>query len=198
MKQILTIGLTILIIFVGFIQKDKMMTWIHQGGAVAVIICIVFVAILVFFPIIPYPVLAATIGSIFGVFIGVSISLVGVMVGTMIMFILFRYGFQELARKILTKYPTMKEYESFFERNAFVAILYSRLIPIVPSQVVTIVSALSKVKWSTFFVATCIGKIPAAVTFTFAGSVFEGSKRLSISIFVLYFLILMLTASIHI
>jgi len=158
---------------------------------------LVFVAVLVFFPVVPYPVLAGTIGSIFGVSLGVSISLVGIMVGTMTMFLLARYGFHDLGRKMLVKYPTVQDYESFFERNAFAAIIYARLIPVIPAPLVTVISALSKVKWGIFFTATFIGKIPAVVTFTFAGSIFEGSKGLSIGIFAIYFLVILTAVYFH-
>ncbi|WP_167578702.1 TVP38/TMEM64 family protein [Jeotgalibacillus proteolyticus] len=194
MKQITAVGFSLAIILLVIFYKDLMLDWIYIGGSFAVIASIAFVAMLIFFPIIPYPVLAGTIGSLFGVAVGVFTSLTGIMIGTMAMFFLSRYGFRKNAQKALDKTVKLKQFELLFEKNAFLAILFARFIPIFPAPLITIVSALSKVRWSIFFIATFLGKLPAVLTLTFAGSIYEGSKWTSIGIFGLYFLILTIAA----
>jgi uncharacterized membrane protein YdjX (TVP38/TMEM64 family) len=197
MRQWFTVLIAILLISIGFTQKDLLLAWIQNGSLISIFISIIFVSILVFFPVVPYPVLAGIIGSVFGVWVGMTISFIGIMLGTMIMFYLSRYGFQQLAQKYLEKYPKVKEYESYFEKNAFLGILFVRLIPVVPSPIVNILSGLSYIKWYAFFTATFLGKIPAVVTFTFAGSVFEDNKWLSFMIYGTYFLIISIVVLTH-
>jgi uncharacterized membrane protein YdjX (TVP38/TMEM64 family) len=190
MRKWFTVLIAILLILIVFTQKELLLDWIQNGSLISVFISIIFVSILVFFPVVPYPVLAGSIGSVFGVWVGMTISLIGIMFGTMIMFYLSRYGFQQPAQKYLEKYPKVKEYEAYFAKNAFLGILFVRLVPVVPSPVVNILSGLSHIKWYAFFIATFLGKIPAVVTFTFAGSVFEDNKWLSFMIYGTYFLII--------
>ena len=125
------------------------------------------------------------------------VSLIGITIGTLIMFWMARYGFQDWAQKSLQKYPRAKEYESYFEKNAFIGILIMRLVPVIPSPVVNILCGISKVRSFTFIGASLIGKMPSVIIFTLAGSVFEDSKVISISIYAAYFLIIMTLILVH-
>ncbi|TYS18128.1 TVP38/TMEM64 family protein [Rossellomorea vietnamensis] len=197
MKQLFSLVLSGLIIFMGFTQKEIMLDLIQEGGGIAGVVSILFVAVLVFFPFIPYPVLAGILGSVAGVVNGTLISLIGILIGTTLMFYLSRYGFQSWSQRMLTKYPKAIEYERYFEKNAFLGILFVRLLPVVPSPVVNVLSGISKVNFLVFVFATLLGKLPAIFTFTIAGSIFEGNRLLSISIYGVYFLIIAAAASMH-
>ncbi|WP_168412983.1 TVP38/TMEM64 family protein [Bacillus salacetis] len=197
MKQSLSLSLSAIIIIMGINQKEQMIELVHGGGGLAVIISIFFVAVLVFFPIIPYPVLAGVIGSVAGVVNGTLISLTGIFMGTTLMFYLSRYGFRDWSQGVLNKYPKVKDYERSFERNAFLGLLFVRLLPVIPSPIVNILSGMSKVNFFVFLTATLAGKLPAVITFTLAGSVFAGDRLLSISIYGVYFLLIVSGASIY-
>lgn len=189
-KKITTIVLTLIVIYVGFTQKNTLLDLIHSKSILAAMIAILFVAILVFFPVVPYIVLAGMIGSVFGIWLGIVISLIGIGLGIMIMFILSRYCFQEWTQSYLKKYPKIQEFESLFEQNAFIGILLARVIPVIPSPIINIISGLSKVNWTTFLSASLIGKLPTIFIFTIAGSFIGGQKWISIIIYVVYFLVI--------
>jgi uncharacterized membrane protein YdjX (TVP38/TMEM64 family) len=190
MKIIFPITLSIIILFLGIYQKDLLLDTVKSDSQWAILISIIFVAILVFFPVVPYVVLVGMIGSVFGIWLGTGISLVGIGLGIMIMFMLSRYGFQERTQSYLEKCPKIKEYESLFEQNAFIGILLARVIPVIPSPIINIISGLSKVKWTTFLSASLIGKLPAIFIFTIAGSLIGDQKWISIVIYVVYFLVI--------
>lgn len=191
-KRIISICILLFIIAVGFLQKDELLHLVKQGGTISIFISMLLVAICVFFPVIPFPVLAGVIGAVFGAAQGVWISLAGAMVGTIGFFLLSRYGFRDFAEEKLTKYPKVREYEDFLNRNSFVAILTCRLIPIIPAPVVNIISGLSHVKWSTFFIASALGKIPNILILTYAGSIFSKNKLYSFGIYGSYLLVIFL------
>jgi uncharacterized membrane protein YdjX (TVP38/TMEM64 family) len=109
------------------------------------------------------------IGSVFGIWLGTGLSLIGIGLGTMVMFFLARYGFQDLTQSYFKKYPKIQEYESWFEQNAFIGFLLARVKPIKPSPIINILSGLSKVKWTIFISASLVGKLPAIFIFTLAG-----------------------------
>jgi uncharacterized membrane protein YdjX (TVP38/TMEM64 family) len=191
-KKILSISLLFIIIAIGFLQKDELLTLIKSGGIFSIFISMLFVAICVFFPVIPFPVLAGVIGGVFGTTQGVIVSLTGAMAGTMGFFFLSRYGFRDYAQSKIMKYPKVQEYEDFLNRNSFVAILTCRLIPIIPAPVVNIICGLSNVNWLIFFTASTIGKIPNILILSFAGASFSSNKLFSFGLYGGYILILIL------
>jgi uncharacterized membrane protein YdjX (TVP38/TMEM64 family) len=191
-KRILSISLLLIVIAIGFFQKDELLTLIKAGGVASILISMLFVSICVFFPVIPFPVLAGVIGGVFGTTQGVIVSLTGAMAGTMGFFFLCRYGFRDYAQSKLMKYPKVQEYEDFLNRNSFVAILTCRLIPIIPAPVVNILCGLSNVNWLIFFTASTIGKIPNILILSYAGASFSSNKLFSFCLYGGYILILVL------
>jgi uncharacterized membrane protein YdjX (TVP38/TMEM64 family) len=189
-KRILSIGILLFIIAIGIIQKDELLHLVKQGGALSILISMLLVAICVFFPVIPFPVLAGTIGAVFGTSQGMIVSLTGAMAGTMAFFFLSRYGFRDYAQQKLMKFPKVQEYDEFLNKNSFVAILTCRLIPIIPAPVVNIVCGLSHVKWLTFFTASLIGKIPNILLLSYAGALFSNNKLYSFGIYGVYLVII--------
>ncbi|NYE06658.1 putative membrane protein YdjX (TVP38/TMEM64 family) [Bacillus niacini] len=195
-KRILSISLLVIVIAIGFLQKDELILLIKEGGILSILISMLFVAICVFFPVIPFPVLAGVIGGVFGTTQGVFVSLTGAMAGTMAFFFLSRYGFWDYAQSKLMKYPKVQEYEEFLNRNSFVAILTCRLIPIIPAPVVNIICGLSKVNWLTFFTSTTIGKIPNILILSYAGASFTSNKLFSFGLYGSYILVVFIIYSI--
>jgi len=191
-KRILSLGILLIIIAIGYSQKDTLLHLINEGGSLSILISMLFVAICVFFPILPFPVLAGTIGAVFGTTQGLFISLTGAMIGTIGFFFLSRYGFRDFAQQKLMKYPKFQDYEGFLDRNSFIAILMSRLIPVIPAPVVNIICGLSKVNWLIFFSASIIGKIPNVLILSYAGASFSSNKLFSFGLYGLYLLIVFL------
>ena len=195
-RRILTILLFVAIVGLGYLYQGQLVDWIKGGGSTSVIVSIVFVAILVFFPVMPFVVVAGIIGAVFGTWAGSLISLAGALLGALVMFLMARYGFRDWAQRMLQKYPKVKEYESYFEKNAFLGILFVRIVPVVPSPAVNIISGISRVSVVTFFIASLIGKIPSIVIFTFAGSNFGDNKTASFVTYGVYFMAILIATSI--
>lgn len=198
MKPFITIIAAIGIIFIAYTQKAHILHLIHTGHSIAFFISILFVALLVFFPVMPYPLVAGLIGSIFGALQGIFISIIGVMIGCFIMFLMARYGFQQWVQKMLQKFPKAKEYEVYFEKNAFLGILFLRVVPVVPSPLLNVLCGVSVVPLIPFLAATLIGKLPNIVISTVAGSLFSSNKLLAIGIYACYFLIITVITAIYI
>jgi uncharacterized membrane protein YdjX (TVP38/TMEM64 family) len=191
-KRIFSISILLLIIAIGFFQKDELLHLVKHGGPVSILISMLLVAICVFFPIIPFPVLAGMIGAVFGTAQGMVVSLTGAMAGTIVFFFLSRYGFRDFAQEKLMKYPKVQEYDEFLNKNSFVAILTCRLIPVIPAPVVNIICGLSHVKWLTFFTASLLGKIPNVLLLSYAGASFSNNKLYSFGLYGAYMVIIIL------
>ena len=189
-KKIVTIGVFLLIALLGYSQKDLLLHIIKEGGTVSIFIGMLLVAITVFFPVVPFPVLAGVIGAVFGAPQGMVISLTGAMAGTMVFFFLSRYGFRDFAQEKLQRYPKVQEFEELLTRNSFIAVLTSRVIPVIPSPVVNLLCGLSHIKWYIFFVASTLGKIPNILILSFAGASFNQNKLFSFGLYGAYMLVI--------
>jgi uncharacterized membrane protein YdjX (TVP38/TMEM64 family) len=197
MRKILAILVFLAVVFIGYTWKDLFLAWIRSGGSIAILVSILFVAILVFFPVMPFIAVTGIIGAVFGTWIGTFISLIGALLGALLMFTMARYGFRDWAQRYVRKYPKAKEFETYFENNAFLSIMFVRIIPIVPSPVVNILCGISLVPWYTFFLASLLGKIPSILVFTFAGSSFVNNRTTSLLIYAVYFLLIGVLTAIY-
>lgn len=170
------------------------MELVKQDGPNAVLISMLMVSICVFFPIVPFTVLGAMIGALFGATEGLLISYSGAMFGTLLFFFIARYGFKESAQNTMKRYPKVLEYQELLNRNSFIAILVARLIPILPAPVFNAACGLSKVDWKIFLIASAIGKIPNIFIVSFAGANVIHNKWFSISLYGSYLLIISMAA----
>lgn len=96
---------------------------------------------------------------------GLVVSILGEALGAIVSFWLYRKGFSRLRDRIQVKWRFVQKllvrlYDSKgFE--AIVIVLILRLIPFVPSGLVTLTSAMGKMNIVTFGIVSTIGKIPA-------------------------------------
>ncbi|MCY7858960.1 TVP38/TMEM64 family protein [Bacillus sonorensis] len=191
-KKGLSFVAVIVMIMAGFSQKEAWLELIKLGGMLSVMLSILLVAACVFFPVVPFAIIAGLNGAVFGIASGVLITLSGSMLGTMLLFFLARYGFRDWARKKTSKYPKISEYEAYFHQNAFTAVLLGRLIPVIPSVVMNTVCGLSTIKWAVFFTASTLGKIPNVLVISIAGANFSEHKLVSFGIYGAYMMIIMI------
>lgn len=97
----------------------------------------------------------------FGFWNGTFISFLGEAIGAGIAFLLYRKGFKKMADQALHKYPKVKQLINANNKEAARLIFSLRLIPFVPSGLITFAAAVGKVSFSIFFIASSLGKLPA-------------------------------------
>jgi uncharacterized membrane protein YdjX (TVP38/TMEM64 family) len=97
----------------------------------------------------------------FGFWPGVAVSFLGEALGAVVAFILYRKGFKKEANSRLQKFSKVKQLLEAESRQAFWLVISLRLIPFVPSGLVTFAAAIGKMGWITFVVSSSLGKLPA-------------------------------------
>lgn len=97
----------------------------------------------------------------FGFWNGTLISFIGESIGAAIAFILYRKGFKKAMESKILKYEKLKKLLSAQNKEAFQLIFSLRLIPYVPSGLITFAAAIGNVSFNYFLVASSLGKIPA-------------------------------------
>jgi uncharacterized membrane protein YdjX (TVP38/TMEM64 family) len=153
--------------YVIYLYGDAILTWFHKSDHAALVITMATVMAL--FPVIPYPIIGGIVGAAYGPVLGGLVTWAGSAAASIIMFLFVRYGYQDWGRRILHKHKNIGKVTVLFEKNAFLMILFARLIPMIPSIAVNIYSALSRVSFRTYAAASLIGKVPAMLLFALVG-----------------------------
>ena len=99
--------------------------------------------------------------AVFGFWEGTLLSFAGETLGAGLAFLLYRKGFKDRISEKLQKYPKAVKLLQSRGKEAFGLIFSLRLLPFVPSGLVTFAAASSAVSFTLFFVASSLGKIPA-------------------------------------
>ncbi|CAM3498148.1 TVP38/TMEM64 family protein [Brevibacillus invocatus] len=146
---------------------EAILKWFQEADNISLV---AFMAtIMALFPVIPYPLVGGVIGAAYGPVWGGLVTWIGSTAASILMFLFVRYGYQEWGTRILNRYERIGKLTGMFERNAFLTIAFARCIPIVPSIVVNVYCALSRVSFLTYAIASALGKIPAMLLFAVVG-----------------------------
>ncbi len=131
----------------------------HQDLAIVISICIsIIVAVL---GIVPSVFITAANILFFGFWNGMFISFLGEAIGAGIAFLLYRNGFKKTVEKKLDTYPKVKRLIDAENIEAFYLVLALRLIPFVPSGLITFAAAVGRISFPVFIAASSLGKLPA-------------------------------------
>lgn len=141
--------------------------YIQSFGKLSVLVYILTYTlntISVFPPIAP---ISLTAGLAFGAVWGAIYLMISALIGTSITFMISRLFGRGLIEKILKgKFKNLNEK---LERNGFLTILFFRVIPLVPYEILNYAPGLSKIKFKDYFFATLLGLIPGVVIAAFFG-----------------------------
>ncbi|ADC51886.1 hypothetical protein BpOF4_19235 [Alkalihalophilus pseudofirmus OF4] len=169
-KKIGIISMYVLLALVIYYYGESLLLWIREGGANYILLTAVLATLFALFPIIPYPIIGGVLGAAYGPVLGSFMTWVGSSLASIIMFIFVRYGYQDWGLQLLKRYKALNKVTSLFERNAFMTIFLTRLIPVIPSIIVNIYSALSRVKFLSYAIASSLGKVPSMILFAVVGN----------------------------
>ncbi|MFB4329930.1 TVP38/TMEM64 family protein [Paenibacillus sp. CR_12] len=164
------LGMALVYVAVGgliYYKGEFILAWIRSTDSIMLIMLVAVAMAL--FPVIPYPVVGGVIGAALGPVIGGMVTWVGSTAASILMFMFIRYGYQEWGNRALHRYNSLGKVTTMFERNAFLTILFTRLIPFIPSIVINVYAALSKVTFVSYSLASALGKIPAMLLFSMVG-----------------------------
>jgi uncharacterized membrane protein YdjX (TVP38/TMEM64 family) len=175
-----------------YLYGEAILAWFEESNNVVLIT--LMATAMAFFPVIPYPIVGGVIGAAYGPIAGGLITWIGSTAASILMFLFVRYGYQEWGIRVLKRYERIGRLGGMFERNAFVAIAFVRLIPLVPSIVVNIYAALHRISFATYATASALGKIPAMLLFAVVGDNLMTEPRtilLSIGMYAIFLAIIL-------
>lgn len=104
----------------------------------------------------------------FGFWKGTFISFLGEALGAAISFWLYRQGFKKGVNQQLQRFPKAQRLVQANGREAFLLVVSLRLLPFVPSGLVTLAAAVGIMPALLFVAASSLGKIPALLLEAYA------------------------------
>ena len=140
---------------------DSLLQLFTSHPEIAFIISIVISIIIALLGVIPSVFITAANILFFGFWNGMFISFLGESIGAGIAFLLYRSGFKKKIGDSLNRYPTVEKLVNAKGQDAFFLILALRLIPFIPSGLITFAAAIGRIAFLKFMVASSVGKMPA-------------------------------------
>lgn len=98
---------------------------------------------------------------IFGIFWGITLSVIAETVGVTISFLLLRFFFRDTAKKLIKKSKFLSSIDNYSSKKGFTVMLIARMVPYIPSGLLNAVGALSALSLRDYFLASLIGKFPS-------------------------------------
>ncbi|TVY08715.1 TVP38/TMEM64 family protein [Paenibacillus cremeus] len=111
-------------------------------------------------PFVPFVVVAGANVLLFGFWGGFIVNYIFSCLGAIIAFFVARNYGQTWVQNKLSKYSHLEVINEKLERHGLLYILLSRVIPVVPSFAINLISAVLKVRRRDFIIGSIIGKFP--------------------------------------
>lgn len=120
-------------------------------------------------PFVPRPLLNLAAGALFGSELGLGAAIVGTVVGAGLAFGLGRVLGQDALRPLL-RGRVLKTADGQLSRHGFRSMMVLRLFPGVPFSAANYCAAVSRMRWSSFLLATALGSVPNTAAYVVAGA----------------------------
>ncbi len=142
-------------------MKESLLHLFEQYQQYAILISLLISILIAVSGILPSFFITAANILFFGFWNGLLISFLGEAIGAIIAFVIYRKGFRKSIAHQMEKYPKVQRLLDAENREAFLLILSLRLIPFVPSGLITFAAAIGRVSAGIFILSSSLGKIPA-------------------------------------
>lgn len=152
---------------------DEARDWGEDLGWIAAVIWPPLFGLIVFF--VPWPIVAGATGFVFGTAAGTPLTIAGVLCASSFQFWLSRHvPTRGLRRKVMGRVPRL---DSMLERNGFLAVFYTRLVPLLPWGVVSYAAGFARVRLRDVLLATLAAGTPKMFAYTALGGNFDDLTR---------------------
>ena len=149
-------------------MEDNLLQLFKDNPQLAVLLSITISILIAVIGVIPSVFITAANILFFGFWNGTLISFLGEALGAAVAFVLYRKGFKKVAANKLVQYPKVRKLIDAENGSAFYLIFSLRLIPFVPSGLITFAAAVGKVSFIIFVAASSLGKLPALLMEAYA------------------------------
>lgn len=154
-------------------SSSELREWGDDLGPAAPLVWPVLFALVNF--VVPWPLIAGATGAVFGTAAGTPIALAGVLLAAVLQFGLARTTAGERLRaRMLARVPRI---DALLDRNGFLAVFYSRIVPGIGWGPVNYAAGLARVRLRDVLLATVVGGTPKVFAYVALGGNFDDLAR---------------------
>jgi uncharacterized membrane protein YdjX (TVP38/TMEM64 family) len=170
----------------GSLSAQRVRGWVDGYGAAGPLVFVV-VSSLLTVCLFPGPLLSGASGLLFGTALGTPVSVASATLGATLAFCLSRGLAHDAVEGLGPTHPRLAALRAWVGRRGFLSVLYARLAPGLPYNLVNYAAGLSPVTLRAFTAATALGCAPRAFAYTALGGSLNnlGSPEAIIAIVVL-------------
>ncbi len=139
-------------------------SWVEAQGAVAPLVYIGVYALATVFAV-PASALTLMAAPIFGVYFGVLYVMIGANIGASLCFLISKYFARNTIRGILDKNEKFKKLEDLTEKNGYIIVAITRLVPLFPFNLLNYGFGLTNIPFKVYFLWTAICILPGIVLY---------------------------------
>lgn len=150
----------------GALSAQRVRGWLDGYGAAGPLVFIVVSSALTAC-LFPGPLLAGASGLLFGTALGTPVSIVSATLGATLAFALSRWLAHDAVEELQGQ--RLRALRAWVARRGFLSVLYARIAPGMPYNLVNYAAGLSPVALRSFVAATAIGCAPRAFAYTALG-----------------------------
>ncbi len=139
-------------------------SWVEAQGAVAPF---VYIGVYILATVLAVPASALTIMAplIFGVFMGVVYVAIGANIGAALCFLISKYFARNTIKGILDKNEKFKKLEDLTEKNGYIIVAITRLVPIFPFNLLNYGFGLTNIPFKIYFLWTVVCTLPGIILY---------------------------------
>lgn len=167
---------------------------LRSFGPFAILLGMAAVLVQTVVPFVPFVFVAGANVLAFGLVKGFVINYTMAVFGSWIAFFFARHFGHDWAERKLAKFAAVRQFSRRMETHGFFYVLVGRLIPVLPSTVISLAAGVSSVKPRHFIAATIIGKLPMIVLESFIGHDLLHFRRYRSRLLVLLLIFVLLMA----
>nr|WP_195940478.1 TVP38/TMEM64 family protein [Romboutsia sp. 1001713B170131_170501_G6] len=169
-------GINQMIFYLSMLNIDAIKEYILSFGILAPIIS--FLLMILQSVAAPLPAFLITFANaaLFGWVKGAILSWTSSMAGAALCFYIARFLGRDVVIKFTSKYA-LDNIDNFFDKYGKHTILIVRLLPFISFDLVSYAAGLTSMKFSSFFIATGIGQLPATIIYSYVGDMLTGSLK---------------------
>lgn len=170
----------------GSLSADSLRDEVDRAGAWAPVV-FVLVGSLLTVVLFPGPLTAGASGLLFGTAAGTPITILTLVCGAVLAFSIGRWWAHDAVAELAVRRPRLRALRRWVGERGFLSVLYARIAPGVPYNLVNYAAGLAPVRLQAFVAATALGCAPRAFAYTALGGSFGdlGSPEALIAIAVL-------------
>lgn len=156
---------------ISFLQQcnfHELRGFILDYGAWAPLTSIALMSLQSLVPFVPGLVITVANAWIFGWHYGAVYSWIGALIGALLDFCIARWYGRPLVERMMKK-TYLRLVDSYLQKHGVVAILISRIIPVIPFKMISFGAGLTVIPVRQFVIATATGQIPGIVLYSILG-----------------------------